>query len=84
MIDKSGRLSVPAGAVPDSGRYGAHQVAIAGERIFMLFGGRPKRPAHDAEAVTLIDVYSRAGHYLESYRLPFGANGMATDGQRFT
>ncbi len=49
----------------------------------MLFGGRPKRPAHDAEAVTLIDVYSRAGQYLESYRLPFGANGMATDGQRF-
>jgi hypothetical protein len=49
----------------------------------MLFGGRPKRAAHDEEPTSLIDVYTPEGRYIESYRLPFGAVGFTTDGSRF-
>jgi hypothetical protein len=54
----------------DSARLGAVSVAVDGGRIYMLFGGRPRRAAHPFEPTTLIDVYGVDGSYIESYRLP--------------
>lgn len=67
----------------DSARIGAVSVDVIGKEIFFLFGGRPVRAAHPAEPTVWIDVYSVSGDYLRSYRLPFDADGMATDGNMF-
>jgi hypothetical protein len=67
----------------DSARNGAVSLEVIGEEIFMLFGGRPHRKAHPGEPTVWIDVYSLQGRYLRSYRLPFHAGGMATDGRTF-
>ncbi len=65
---KSGPAVRQAGA--DSARFGAVSVAVDSGRIYMLFGGRPRRQAHPFEPTILIDVYGLDGSYIESYRLP--------------
>lgn len=67
----------------DSARNGAVSMAVVDGEIFMLFGGRPVRRAHPGEPTVWVDVYSLAGEYLRSYRLPFDTDGMATDGRTF-
>jgi hypothetical protein len=65
---KSGPAIRAVGA--DSARYGALGVQIVDDEIYMRFGGRPKRRAHDAEPTVLIDVYAFSGEYRRSYLLP--------------
>lgn len=67
----------------DSARYGALAIAAAGDELFMLFGGRPNRYTHPEEPTRLIDVYGFDGAYRRSYKLPFHAELMTTDGETF-
>lgn len=68
----------------DSARYGARALSIAGEEIYMLFGGRPYRAAHAEEPTRYIDVYGMDGAYRRSYLLPSDSWEMSTeDGETF-
>jgi hypothetical protein len=67
----------------DSTSFGAKQLAYVDDEVYMLFGGRPLRPAHPAEATRFIDVYDKAGTYKRSYDLPVDGMGFITDGETF-
>ncbi len=67
----------------DSARYGAVSLQVVANEIYMLFGGRPVRRAHSGEPTVWVDTYALDGRYLRSYRLPFGADAMTTDGHTF-
>lgn len=66
----------------DSARFGARAVNQVEGELFMLFGGRPQRGAHDRVPKLLIDVYDLEGSYRRSYRLPSGADYFRTDDGR--
>lgn len=68
----------------DSARYAARAASIAGNEVYFLFGGRPKRYAHPHEPTRYIDVYGLDGRYHRSFRLPSDTWSMATvDGRTF-
>jgi hypothetical protein len=63
----------------DSAYYGARDVALVEDEIYILGGGRPKRHAHDGEPSRMIDVYGVGGEYRRSYELPFASRSFDTD-----
>lgn len=63
----------------DSARWAARDLAIVGDEVFFLFGGRPRRHAHPEAPTQWLDVYSLSGDYRRSYRLPVDAYAMDTD-----
>ncbi len=67
----------------DTVRWGAHQITIVNDEIFMLFGGRPQTVDQKSEPIQLVDVYSTDGRYRRSYRLPYPVSGLTTDGTTF-
>ncbi len=69
--------------VNDTSRWGAHQMNIVGQEVFILFGGRPHTREQAGAPIELVDVYSLSGRYLRSYRLPYPVDGLATDGEVF-
>jgi hypothetical protein len=68
----------------DSAYVGARDVALVGDEVFILGGGRPRRRSHVEEPTRLIDVYSVAGEYKRTYELPFPSWAFDTaDGRLF-
>lgn len=67
----------------DSARFGAVSISAVEDELYVLFGGRPFRPANAMEPTVWIDVYGITGEYRRSYRLPVDAEAMATDGKTF-
>ena len=68
----------------DTATYGAQDISVVDDEIFMLFGGRPLRFGNPEEPTNLIDVYGVDGGYRRSYQLPFDTDAMATvDGRTF-
>lgn len=68
----------------DSAYIGAWNVALVGDEVFILGGGRPRRAAHGEEPTRLIDVYGVTGDYRRSYELPFASWAFDTaDGRTF-
>ena len=68
----------------DTARWASRDVAVAGDEIFLLFGGRPRRRWQSAEETRFVDVYGLDGAYRRSYHLPFHASRMDTaDGRTF-
>jgi hypothetical protein len=64
-------------------QYGAVSIDVVGDEVFMLFGGRPSRYDHGPLPTVLVDVYRLDGRYMRSYRIPFHADAMKTDGKIF-
>jgi hypothetical protein len=63
----------------DSARWAARDLAIVGDEVFFLFGGRPRRHAHPEAPTQWVDVYTLSGDYRRSYKLPVDAYAMDTD-----
>jgi hypothetical protein len=82
-VGTDGQLRVPDFPERVDVKYGAKQISLVRNEIFMLSGGRPARPGQDPQPTERIDVYTTNGAYLRSYRLPFDADAMATDGRSF-
>lgn len=61
----------------DSARYGAVKAEVFEGEIYLLFGGRPLRMAHESEPTELVDVYGFDGGYRRSYLLPMSADDFA-------
>jgi hypothetical protein len=74
--------SLPPGA--DTLRWASRELAVFGDEIFFLFGGRPRRRAHPEEETRFVDVYGLDGRYRRSLYVPFHATLMDTaDGRTF-
>jgi hypothetical protein len=67
----------------DEGRNAALALVVTGGEIYVLFGGRPQRSAHDMEPTRYVDVYGIEGDYRRSYLLPGHTTDIATDGKVF-
>ena len=70
----------------DTARWGARDLAMTTEGIYVLTGGRPLKLAHPGpnEPSRFIDVYRLDGTYRHSYYLPLDSHRISTeDGRTF-